>query len=158
MTTCTACGADVFAGVKFCGKCGAPSSAESRPVSRGLRTTMGCALLMVLLFVALVVSSLVSPQGNKPVAVQVTHAALGDTVSASIPAVCMNTERGFEEIVKWATVNDTEEMTRAMLRYGGMFIARGDLVKVIDSGFAKRRVRVLKTGRECWVVSEVVDR
>ena len=44
-----------------------------------------------------------------------------------------------------------------MLRYGGALVSAGDSLKVLELGFLKERVRIVKTGRECWVVREAID-
>jgi hypothetical protein len=76
--------------------------------------------------------------------------------AAYVPAICMDTDEGLSEALKWAGRKDIGEIFRVMGRLGGQFVNEADQLKILDTGFLKTKVRVLRTDRECYVVSEVV--
>jgi hypothetical protein len=102
---------------------------------------------------------------------------VGDTVTVLQVRPCSPTEDGLSELLKWSVRGDTAEFNRAMTRTGSIGIVPGMKVKVLDTGFGKRKVRVLtndageaylkdeqgtfpadtRIGRECWVNSEALQ-
>ena len=80
--------------------------------------------------------------------------------------------------MKWAVRGDNEEMKRTMRATHSIGLTSNLRVKVLDTGFGKRRVRVVsdregnvylkdekgqfladpRIGRECWVVTEALTR
>lgn len=151
--TCTSCGSQLSDAVKFCSKCGRQTSGRKIPkwwIWAGV-----IALLLITLSVQkkIIMSTPVDPADGT----SRTRLTEGSIVNAKRPTICADTEKGFDEVIRWAARNDTEEMTRALLRYGGAFVKIGDKVKILDLGILKERVRILKTGRECWLVREAID-
>jgi hypothetical protein len=57
-------------------------------------------------------------------------------------------------MTKWAVRGDNEEGVRVMLRTGSGFVNQGEAVKVLDPGFLATKVRIIRSGTECWVASE----
>ena len=80
--------------------------------------------------------------------------AIGATVVVKSTWICMPTKDGLDEIIKWSVAKDSQEMFRTMLAGGGSIVEAGDSIKLLDRGIIRSRVRVLKTGRECWVPAE----
>jgi hypothetical protein len=70
----------------------------------------------------------------------------------------MATEHGFSEMIKWEAAGDSSEVERAAKRFGGTFVEKGEMLKVLDVGFLKRRVRLVKSDYECWVIAEMTER
>jgi hypothetical protein len=89
------------------------------------------------------------PHGERPTE--------GSIVAARAKAICSDTEKGYEEVGKWQSRGDNEEVARALLRYGGVIVAAGESLKVLERGFLKHRVRVVRTGHECWVTRAAID-
>ncbi len=92
---------------------------------------------------------------------KIRSADIGETFAMRRPAVCGDTPKALDEITKWlARDDDREEAARALLKYGGEIIGVGQSVKVLDrTGFVVQRskIRILKTGHECWVAREFTD-
>jgi len=90
------------------------------------------------------------------------------------PYACASSKAALDEITKWAVRNDRQEMLLTMQRTRSFMLAPdGYQVKILDSTFATRKVRVLgwldpddgkihaypednHIGRECWTPVEAV--
>ena len=91
---------------------------------------------------------------------------------------CAPTTDALDEVLQWITKGDETEARRVSLRTQSIRVTSGQKVKILDSGFATKKVRVLsaadgqvwmkdekgwfsadpRIGRECWVVAEAVQR
>jgi hypothetical protein len=84
---------------------------------------------------------------------------------------CGSTEHALDELVKWWSQRDFEEVVRTTLRTGSATLRKGYRVKVIDHdiGFFTNRVKVrIKSvdspefksliGRECWTEAKGLER
>lgn len=81
---------------------------------------------------------------------------VGDTLVVTMSgAVCGSTPAAMDEAMKWLVRNDSEEAARIVLKTGSSIVQRGDEIKVLDLGFMRSKVRLLKTYSECWVPTEV---
>lgn len=151
--TCSNCKAATSG--HFCNICGQRLNQAAKPKEskRWLWWALGITLAAVLLRSALGPAR-ARTAANQPVPARTT---LGSVVQLSVTAICADTEQGFNEISKWQSLGDKGEILHAMDRYGAEFVRPGDSLKILELGFIKRRVRVLKTGRECFVVREAVD-
>ena len=69
---------------------------------------------------------------------------------------CGSTSEAPSELTKWASANDWNEVKRTVSQTGSMLLYNGYRVKVLDRGFLKSRVRVLRDDQECWVVSDAL--
>jgi hypothetical protein len=82
-----------------------------------------------------------------------TRLQRGDVVRAKSNHVCMDTDKGLTEFLRWMDRGDKEEMARTLIKYGGQMVSAGDQLKILAPGVLSTTVRVLSTGRECDVVS-----
>jgi hypothetical protein len=89
---------------------------------------------------------------------------------------CGSSKEALDEMIKWALLKDNEEMFRVMRRTDSFALTPdGFQLKVLDRSFTMAKVRVLgwldpddgkihaypeenRIGKECWVVTEAVDR
>lgn len=90
-------------------------------------------------------------------AAEASRPELGETIALGKDSFCMDTREGLDEAAKWLGRGDREEAALRMLRHGGGFTKAGDRVKVLDRALVgATKVRLLETGRECWMLSEFV--
>ena len=104
-------------------------------------------------------------------------AHVGDTVMVGPGQwVCASTKEAYDQISKWRVRGDSEEMLRTLqLTRSFLLVPDGFQVKILDSSFILRKVRVMgwldpddgrihaypeetRIGRECWVPFEAVTR
>lgn len=78
----------------------------------------------------------------------------GDKGIARIATPCMRTAADLDEVMKWASRDDTEEMARTVVTRNGAILTVGSAFKVLDSGLLHSKIRIIKSDRECWVVPE----
>ena len=71
---------------------------------------------------------------------------------------CGSSPAALDEMIKWATLKDQQEVIRTLIKTGSTRVTPGTRVKVLDyQGFSKLKVRILggvATGVECWVDPE----
>jgi hypothetical protein len=153
---CDVCRVATHVSSRACNICGRQYSSQARSPKQAAWILGGVCVSVLsvpLLLAALAQSVRVNDQVNdKSVIVQ--HAdsiAEGSVVAASKTAVCAPTERGLDEIVKSAVQGSTDQAARAMLQNRGALINPGDQVKILEAGFLRRRVRILKNGHECLI-------
>jgi hypothetical protein len=63
-------------------------------------------------------------------------------------------------MVKWAVRGDEREMFRVLVTTGSSMWTTGSSAKILDVGgflYSRKRIRILKTQRECRVPSEAVQ-
>lgn len=179
---CPRCQGEQSAQSKFCTGCGAPLR-ESR--GHTLKWWLGRALL-VILALTFVRAMFLAPGARSAAASSAPQAAatgqsraraeIGDVVMVNHGSwVCASSKDAFDEVTKWATRGDTQEMLLA-LRSTRSFLLSPDgwKVKILDKSWLTTRVRVLgwldpddgrvhaypgeaRIGRECWVPMEAVQ-
>jgi hypothetical protein len=77
---------------------------------------------------------------------------------------CGSTTEALDEMEKWRALGDSQEVARVLLRTGSGRLVGGMKVKILDTGFEKRKVRALTNANgkalpgdlECWVTSDAV--
>jgi hypothetical protein len=118
-----------------------------------------------------------SSSSEHPTTASPSTAHVGDTVMVRPGQwVCASTKEAYDQIAKWRVRGDSEEMLRTLqLTRSFLLVPDGFQVKIIDSSFLLRKVRVLgwldpddgrihaypeetRIGRECWVPFEAVAR
>lgn len=88
-----------------------------------------------------------------------TGTSIGATVTVQEVAgnrwwPCGSTEQAFDEVEKWVALRDNREAARTLIRTRSYGLSAGAAVKILDSGFGRRLVRVLdgdNAGAECWI-------
>jgi len=91
-----------------------------------------------------------------------TTAQNGDTVtirleSDNVYLPCGSTAETLDELIKWSSITpDMSEVTRIVVTTGSVLLNNRDVVKVIDRGFVKSKIRVLASDKECWVPTEAI--
>lgn len=104
-------------------------------------------------------------------------AHVGETVTVLQTRPCGSTEEALDELVKWAVRGDNAEFNHTMRATRSFALDAGMKVKILDTGFGKRKIRVVtnnageaylkdeqgafpadtRIGRECWVNFEALQ-
>jgi hypothetical protein len=188
---CPGCGKRSPQLTKFCDSCGYGFSGFSSPAKAQRFTArhlgiiwlaaavFGVVLILVGLRHPVGLSSTPLPHENPTQLTATKH--IGDTAIVAEGHgywPCGSSREALDEMLKWYARKDEAEIKRTMGRTRSIGIVGGMRVKIIDSGFGERKVRVLtndagesvlrdekgsfpadpRIGRECWVVSEAVGR
>lgn len=177
---CSTCSRNLAAGVAFCTECGSaaprrlvrsslaapPNALRVQSKAQNPFATMGLMIggALFLSFAVIIVGGLgktsrrvssnlpavPSPQTSAPLPIPPGMVVVNQDV------LCGSTPKALDEMTKWAVRGDNQEGVRVMMRTGSGFVNKGDLVEVIHRGFMTSKVRIIGSGRECWVASEFV--
>jgi len=185
---CQRCGAQVSGFAGYCSRCGTPVLGGVQMKAPPARARSGIPPIVVVILVvcagcfALTVAVLLSsgrrssPQvsADTPSTRQTPPspsraAHIGDTVTVggARPFICGSSKDAYDEAMKWAVLNDQLEMARSLAKTRSTLLMPGTRVKILDSSFLLRKVRVLDSDKlsallppdkECWVALEAVNR
>jgi len=109
------------------------------------------------------------PETSPPSPASSSTGRIGETttVTGDKPWICGSSKEAFDEATKWAELNDNSEMARSLAKTRSTLLMPGSRVKILESSFFLRKVRVLDTDKlsallppdkECWVAFEAVTR
>jgi hypothetical protein len=79
----------------------------------------------------------------------------GDSLRVQGNALCGSTQEALDEMFKWALRGDKSEAALVAIRTHSTAVKDGDDIKILDLGFMHTKIRIFRTGRECWVASEI---
>jgi hypothetical protein len=145
---------------------------------KAILTKTDCVLLaltgtVLCVIVLAIISAVVSPT-TPPSTTTAAH--IDETATILQMRPCSPTKEALDEVVKWSVLHDEPEFNRTMRTTHSFVVEAGMRVKVLDSGFATRKIRVLtntagedylkdeqgvfaadpRIGRECWVDFEAL--
>jgi len=80
----------------------------------------------------------------------------GAIVASTETSFCGSSKDALEEMTKWAIRGDAEKGVSVMIGTRSVFLDQGEVVKVLERTPTATKVRILKSGNECWVLSEAV--
>jgi hypothetical protein len=69
---------------------------------------------------------------------------------------CYASAEAFQDLAKWILLDDKKNVNKTLRDAHSINLAAGLQVKIIDADFGRRKVRILDTGRECWVTIEAL--
>jgi hypothetical protein len=130
----------------------------------------GLSFLVVILLAAALFGPREGPTADIGETVNVARGTQSNGTEGFWP--CGSTMAALDEMVNWAVRGDSAEVKRVMARTQSIALTSGLRVKILDTGFGKRKVRVLgnyadgpryaqedpRTGVECWVATEALSR
>lgn len=170
--TCPNCKAEQSKQAKFCTACGGTLKKRMGWIGLAAWTILALIFIRVLW---LAPSTGPSPADSSPASQSRGHAKIGDVVMVNNGKwVCASSKDALDEVLKWAVRGDSQEMLLALRRTGSfMLLPDGWQVKILDSSWITRKVRVLgwldpddgrvhaypeeqRIGRECWVPTEAI--
>lgn len=179
---CSICGHKISATSSFCSRCGTTTSIHSGQApttdtppsssvpSRRLAWRVGGLVVgipLVVFFASQVwrQSPASTPAMPRRAPATPSHLSVhpvlpGELVVARQNSICGSSVQAFDEMIKWAVRGDQREMFRVLVTTGSSMWTTGSSAKVLDVGgflYSRTKIRILKTGRECWVPSEAVQ-
>jgi len=122
-------------------------------------------LIVVFLVCAFFIGNTPSPEASKSSSPSPSHHSVGDTTTVVTGDVdnypCGSTTAALDEMIKWATLKDSQEIARTIIKTDSTVLPSGTRVKVLDyEGFSKLKIRILggtATGVECWVSTDWIN-
>jgi len=164
MRICAKCGGVRDDCERFCSACGTPILAPAKSASIGKFLLLSIVTLLGLVgmlaafihAIAPVAGARVLPETPSP-SVPVAHVNhSGDVVTVQENSLCGSTPGALDEMYRWAVRGDKTEAARVAINTHSTAVKGGDTVKILEIGFIHSKIRILRSERECWVVSELV--
>jgi hypothetical protein len=69
---------------------------------------------------------------------------------------CYASAEAFQDLAKWILLDDKKNVDKTLREAHSINLTAGLQVKIINADIGRRKVRILDTGRECWVTVEAL--
>jgi hypothetical protein len=79
-----------------------------------------------------------------------------DVVAGDADWPCYASAEAFQDLAKWIILDDKKNVNKTLRDAHSINLTAGLQVKIIDADFGRRKVRILDSGRECWVTIEAL--